>query len=145
MDSINITLIIIVCIICISTIIGFIMYIKSMKEIKNKELDIKRFELYKNISPNDTEKLVDDYISNKLNKYATTKIIAKGIDYIKEEEADKMVKDISSDVIISMSDLYIFYIKLLANISNEDDLIKYIYDKVSDACILFIMDFNTPK
>lgn len=139
------TLVGIVAIICIAVVVWSIFYLNYLREIKNKEIDIKKFELYSKVNLTQAEDAIDKYIENKLNKYVTQNIVAKGMDYIREEDANKMVKDLSADIVISLSDLYIYYIKLLTTINTDDDLIKYVYDKVSDACTLFILDFNTPK
>ena len=139
------TLIAIVTIICIAMLVGAVFYLKYLKEIKNKELDLRKFELYSKINLSQAEDTINKYIEDKLNKYVTQNIVAKGIDYIKEEDANIMVKELSTNILISLSDLYIFYIKLLYGVTDQDDLIKYIYDKVSDASTLFILDFNTPK
>jgi len=139
------TLIAIVAVICIAVVVWGVFYLRYLKEIKNKEIDIKKFELYSKVDLSKTEDVINKYIEDKLNKYVTQNIIAKGIDYIREEDANKMVKELSSNIIISLSDLYVYYIKLLTTINDQDDLIKYVFEKVSDACTLFILDFNTPK
>ena len=56
----------------------------------------------------------------------TKDILANQVAYIKNDQADNMVKDITKEVILDMSDLYLSYCKLLYNISNQDDLTKVI-------------------
>ena len=63
--------------------------------------------------------------------------------YIKSEEAEKMVNDITKLICIQISELYVFYITMLYSISDDEDLVQYIHNKVENTCIEAITNYNS--
>lgn len=131
-------------------IMGIVLIILSKKWIdkiidnRHIELDNEKYRIYMDISPNTVEEEIDKFIKDKLDQYMLENFIIQDIQFIKADEIEKMIKDLDKIVLLSMSDLYVFYCKLLANISNEDDLIRFINDKVRNLVLAVVTEFNKP-
>ena len=131
-------------------IMGIILVILSKKWIdkiidnRHIELDNEKYRIYMDISPNTVEEEIDKFIKDKLDQYMLENFIIQDIQFIKADEIEKMIKDLDKIVLLSMSDLYVFYCKLLTNISNEDDLIRFINDKVRNLVLAVVTEFNKP-
>ena len=72
----------------------------------------------------------------------TKNIIVNQINFIKNDQADQMVRDVVKDITFEMSDLYLSYCKLLYVINNEDDLTKIIYRLTVDVVLDAITEYN---
>jgi hypothetical protein len=53
-----------------------------------------------------------------------------------------MIKSVSSTVYLSMSDLYLFYIKMLYEVKTDEDVLGYINRLVKERVLLFITENN---
>lgn len=129
----------------------FYIFIRIEKQGK-KYLDLKRIdfendkmELLLKIEPKNAEKEIDEYIKNKLNEYIVKNILINKIEFIRKEQIDKMVRELDKEIILNISELYIFYIKLLTNIKDENDLLIFIDSKVKDHVLQFVTEYNKPK
>ena len=78
-----------------------------------------------------------------MNRYITYKFIANKVIYIKQDDIEKMVSDTTKLIMIEISELYIYYIKLLRSIDNNEDLIQYIYSRVSTITIDTVANYNS--
>ena len=131
-------------------IMGIVLIILSKKWIdkiidnRHIELDNEKYRIYMDISPNTVEEEIDKFIKDKLDQYMLENFIIQDIQFIKADEIEKMIKDLDKIILLSMSDLYVFYCKLLTNISNEDDLIRFINDKVRNHVLAVVTEFNKP-
>ncbi len=132
--------------------LGFIVYMTDKKvlpylnkknELKEKEIKNKKYELFKTIDTEVMNKLLDDYFDQFINRYIAYKFVAKKQLYIKSEEIETMVKDLTKLIYIQISELYIFYISMTQSISNDDDLLEYIHTKVQNMCIESTMNYNS--
>ena len=143
--------IIIISILYIITIV-FIIYMKEKKimhyinkknELKEKEIKNKKYELFKTIDTEAMNKVIDDYFDQYINRYIAYKFLSKKQMYIKSEEMENMIKDLTKLIYIQISELYIFYISMNQSISNDDDLLEYIHTKVQNMCIESTMNYNS--
>ena len=139
----------IVIVIIMGTLFNIFIYIndgiKQICEIKNKEIENQKAELFMKVDPNIANKEIEDMISDYINRYVVRHFLINNIDYIRKEEIDMMVKKITREVILDISELYLFYVKILVSIKDDDDLIRFINRKVSDKVLEFVTEFNKPK
>ena len=143
----NFSGIIITLIICITISIIFYFGInpifKGYIDIRKKEVENKKMEIYLNISPELMEKEIDDYIEKYVKRYIVYKFMANKIIYINEEESEKMVKNITENILIEISELYLFYLRILTDISDDDTLIRVVNTRVKNKCIEQILNYNS--
>lgn len=121
---------------------NIIPYLNEKNSIRKQELKIKEYEMYSKVDINEVSNIVDNYFQKYINRYITYKFIAKKKIYVKQDEIELMVRDITKVISIQISELYIYYIKFLQNINNEEDLIKFIHSKVSELTIESVSSFN---
>ena len=121
---------------------NIIKLIREKNSIKNKELENDKLRLYSTLDPKAIREELNNLIRQYVARYMTKDILANQVAYIKNDQADNMVKDITKEVILDMSDLYLSYCKLLYNISNQDDLTKVIYFLTIDIVLDTVTSFN---
>ena len=119
--------------------------INRYQNTKEKETDNAKIHLMMSIDPDMAEKEVDNMITKYFDDYITTEILAKNEVYIKKEQVKIIIRDVSKSIFINISELYLFYIKLLVNIENEDQLMNFIYKKVKLQTMEFYINFNKVK
>ena len=56
-----------------------------------------------------------------------------------------MVNVLTHNICIDITELYIFYIKNICNIQTDQDLIKFIRERVKEHVLQFINEFNQTK
>ena len=126
---------------------GLVFIIKPYMNEKNRIREIesknKTYELFASIDPEAVQKELDTYFERYVNRYITYKFIANKVIYIKQDDIEKMVSDTTKLIMIEISDLYIYYIKLLRSIDNNEDLIQYIYSRVSTITIDTVANYNS--
>jgi hypothetical protein len=155
MDS-NYTIIVAFIALVLAVLCGIYAFYKASKtykitelqlSIKDKEVKNKQMELFMQMDPKLAEQEIDDLVEKYMNEYVLKKLdIQSENQYrIRKEIIDKMAKEISKSIIMDLSELYLFYIKMIININDDDDLFKYIYKKVSDHVMIFAANRNTPK
>lgn len=111
--------------------------------IKNKQLENEKLKLYSTIDGKLVKEELIQLIRDYTARYMTKNIMVNQIDFIKNDQMDEMVKEITKEVILEMSDLYLSYCKLLYNIDNEDDLLRVIYYLTVDVVLDVVTRFNT--
>ena len=128
-------------------IYGLVFIIKPYMNEKNRIREIesknKTYELFASIDPEAVQKELDTYFERYVNRYITYKFIANKVIYIKQDDIEKMVSDTTKLIMIEISELYIYYIKLLRSIDNNEDLIQYIYSRVSTITIDTVANYNS--
>ena len=118
-------------------------YINEKNRIREIELKNKTYELFASIDPEAVQKELDTYFERYVNRYITYKFIANKVIYIKQDDIEKMVRDTTKLIMIEISELYIYYIKILRSIDNNEDLIQYIYSRVSTITIDTVANYNS--
>lgn len=128
-------------------IYGLVFIVKPYMNEKNRIREIesknKTYELFASIDTEAVQKELDTYFERYVNRYITYKFIANKVIYIKQDDIEKMVSDTTKLIMIEISELYIYYIKLLRSIDNNEDLIQYIYSRVSTITIDTVANYNS--
>lgn len=105
--------------------------LKYKENIKNKELKIEESKLYSNIDINEVNALLDKYFDDRAKSYILNNFIKNKVSYVNAEQKRTMVRDLTKSTILDISELYIYYIKLLHNLNTDDDLTSFIYVMIS--------------
>ena len=111
-------------------------------EIKNKKIENEKTQLYANINTELVREELNKLIRVYVSRYITKNIMVNQITFIKNDQADQMVKDIVKEVTLDMSDLYITYCKLLCAIDNEKDIVKLVLRLTTDIVLESITKYN---
>ncbi len=117
-------------------------YLDRKNDIKEKQIKNEKYELFKTIDPDVMRESLDKYFESYVNRYITYKFIAKKEMYIKSEEVETMVRDITKLVYMQISELYVFYINMTQAITTDEDLVAYIHAKVENTCIEAVSNYN---
>lgn len=133
--------------ILLGSITGILIYhVNKYMDLKYKYKDLeiknKKFELFSTVDVEKINKYIDDYIEGYVNRYAINKFIANNAIYIREQEQAEMIKSITKNIALDISELYIHYISLISSIDNDEDLIKFINQKVKYSVINFAANYN---
>ena len=122
---------------------GMIKYIvDKIEERKSKELELKKTELYTLIDPIKLDNLISEWIHTYIRKYILTNYTIHNVNFVNQDMTKLMIKEVSSQIIVEMSDMYLAFIKLKYNLNRDEDLIKYVYNLVSDEVSIAISDYN---
>lgn len=105
--------------------------LRYKENIKNKELKIEESKLYSNIDINEVNALLDKYFDDRAKSYILNNFIKNKVSYVNAEQKRAMVRDLTKSTILDISELYIYYIKLLHNLNTDDDLTSFIYVMIS--------------
>ena len=131
---------------CINTfIILLFRYLNKMEERKDREIENEKMNLYSTLDINAIDKTIDEIIKKYINKYIIQNVLINGETYIKKDVIEEMVRDITKQFIVDISDLHLFYIKMLTNINTENDLLEFIYKKVCDRTLEIVTEYNKPE
>lgn len=118
-------------------------YLNKKNENKEKEIKNKKYELFKDLDPDIMKESIDKYFKSEVNRYIAYKFIANKSMYIKTDEINEMIKDVTKLIYIEISELYVFYIKMTRSIDSDDDLLEYIHNRVQNICIEAVSNFNS--
>jgi hypothetical protein len=119
--------------------------IEKRNTIKEMELKNEQYDLFMKMDPKLADEEIDKLIDKYIDEYTINIILMSNIDYMKSEDIDKMIKTLTRDITLKLSELYIFYIKILVNISSDDDLLRYIHKRVKNKVLLFVTEYNKPR
>ena len=144
----NYIIILIIVILIIAYLIWTTMYITKKylipkNELKEIEMKNQKYELLSTISVKAINEHITEYFTNHIQRYITYKFISKKINYIREEDTEILIKDITKLIYLEISELYIFYIKMIYSINTDDDLLKYINSKVKEIALDSITSYNS--
>lgn len=139
-----------VVLICIVYLIVYsINLLLLIRRVLNRKYDLKAIELenekisnFMKMDPKVAEDEIDTFISKYIDEYVLKNFIINKITYIKEQQANEMIRYVEKRVLVDLSELYVFYIKILVTINDENDLITYIDKKVKDHVLIKLTDFN---
>lgn len=118
-------------------------YLTELNRIRYMEAKNEEYRLFTDISPELITKSLDEYFEEYVKRYIVYRFVSNKIMYINKEETELMVKNITKNIALDISELYIFYIKTIHAINSDDDLIRFINDKVKNICVEEIMQFNS--
>ena len=130
----------------IAAIYCYLLYKQYVRKLDIALMDVtnKKYELYCKLDPELLENEIDKFINGKISAYVKYNFIINRILYITSAEIDKMNKEIIKQVMIELPDLYLFYIRNLININNDEDLLKYITRKSRELCLNVVTEYNKP-
>lgn len=142
-------------IICLSAILitGFICtyfivikhiipYLNDKNKIREKEIKNKKYELFNNIDTEFINEKLDKYFEKSVNRYIVYKFISNKVTFIGSDETETMINDLTKFIAIDISELYIFYISMISAINTQEDLIRFIKNKVQNTTIEAVSNFN---
>ena len=113
-------------------------------DIKNKQAQTSEYDLFLNfdteVAHNQINDLVDDYIAT----YVLYNFTINDKEYIGQEDAEKMIKEVTRTIVINLSDLYLFYFKMFRSIKNDEDLVLAVRDVVKERSLTYITEANKP-
>lgn len=117
-------------------------YFNKKNELLEKDVKNKANTFFSNIDIESVNKLITEYIQKYIDRYIVYKFISNKKLYIDEESTDTMIKDVTKNVMRDISELYVFYFKLLYSIENTEDLIRYVHDKVMIQTVDSVSSYN---
>lgn len=137
-------IIILVAIIVIATVAMLIIrdYLKEKNRISLLKVKNEQYDIFMRMNPDEILSTIDSFIETYVTRYIVYKFVSKKVTYIKHEEVTNMVNDITKLIAVEISELYVFYIKMIREISTEEDLISFIHTRVQNACIEHVSTFN---
>ena len=106
-------------------------------DIRNKEIKNKLAEIYNTIDTKAVRTEVDQYILYKF--------IANKVSYIKQQEVDDMIKDVTKSVCKEIPELYIYYIKLIYSVSTDEELVTFVHQKTMALVIDSVSNYNSSQ
>ena len=137
-----ILLIIAIMVICITIVVPTI---DKAFSIKDRQVKNDLYTLYMNIDPDLIQAAIDHMIDLKLSEYILINITTRENQYMNSTDIDKMIKTVSAEVYLNLSDLYITYIKMLVEIKTDDDLMIYVNKAVKMRSIDLVKNNNELK
>lgn len=117
-------------------------YLIPKNENKQMELKNQKYNLLSTLSVESINVALTEYFTDYLQKYIAYKFMARKINYINEENVELMIKDITKLIYLEISELYIFYIRMIYSINQDEDLLKYINSKVKEIAIDLVSNYN---
>lgn len=118
-------------------------YLIPKNNIREMEAKNEKYNLYSTISIEAVKKCLDDYIEEKINNYILYKFMSQRKNYIREEDMELMIKDVTKLVYLEISELYTFYIMLLYSISDSDELLQRVNTLVKEKSIDIVANYNS--
>lgn len=120
-------------------------YFDRKNDLREMEIKNDTYKLYMRLDPKAIDTEINDFLSKYVREYIVNKFMVKQINFIRSDEANIMSRDITKLVMIDISDLYIFYIKMIESISDDDDLIAYVNRRVKRIVIEEVSHYNSIK
>ena len=117
-------------------------HLEDNRNLRRLEIQNKKCELQMRMDPKLAEKEIEDLVKDYLNQYALVNFITKQIPFIREQEVNEMIRYLDKQILLEISELYIFYIRCIVNINDEDDLLAFIDRKVKEQVLEFVTNFN---
>lgn len=117
-------------------------YLDKRNEIREKEIKNKKYELFNNISIENINTELDHYFDIVVNRYIVYKFVSKKTTYIGADETEIMIRDLTKSVILEMSELYVYYVSVLVSINNQEDLVRFINNKIRNNVIEAVTTYN---
>ena len=117
-------------------------YLNKMSSNNEMHIINEKYALFNNIDSDSISEKLDKYFSEYVNRYVIYKFVSKKITYIKDNEVETMVSDLTKFIAVDISELYIFYIKMSTSITDQDSLLLYIKNKVRAEVVDVVSSYN---
>lgn len=121
---------------------GIMKHLEENRNLKRLEIENKKVELQMRMDPKLAEKEVEDLVKNYVSQYGFANFISKQIPFIRDQQVNEMIRYLDKQIMLEISELYIFYIKCITNIEDENDLLIFVDRKVKDQVLEFVTNFN---
>lgn len=118
---------------------------KKKNSIKEKEVENERMKLLMKVDTKAAREEIDNFVQRYFGEYTLYNFVAQKKVYIKKEDSELAIKEITKKIMLNISETYIFYFKLLYYIDNEDDLLEKITEIVSENMVSYMVEYNRPK
>ena len=118
--------------------------IKRSLDIKEMKLKNDKYELFNTINTDTVNEILDNYVDKYIHRYVLYKFIANKIEYINKEDMEAMIKNVTKNILLDISELYVYYIGLITAIDSQVDLTSWVKNKVTNKCIEFVASYNSP-
>jgi hypothetical protein len=115
---------------------------EEKNEIRDNELKNDLYKLYTQLDPDIIHQNIDNLIDKEIAKYMVINIRTRESHYMNSQDIDTMVKNVSANIYLNLSDMYITFIKLVYNVNSADDLIIFINDAVKMRAIDVVTENN---
>lgn len=115
-------------------------YLTRKNVILERNTKNKLYELYTHIDPVIIRKSLDDMIDSYIAEYYFYKV--KNKDYLSNGDAQNMIRVVTDAIYIDLSELYLFYIKLIQSVETDEDLLKFINTRVKERVLVFAANQN---
>lgn len=122
-----------------------IKYLKRSLDIKDKIVDNDKYQLFSQIDTKAIKEEINELVEKYVLKYALINFVYPNVNSITNEDGIKCIKEVTKSIILEMSELYVFYFKILYNIQDEDDLLKHINELVEDQVLAYAVEYNNNK
>jgi hypothetical protein len=116
--------------------------LNNIVEIEANKVKNEQNRIYMDIDTRRAKEVIDETIKEYINKWILVNITSKSGNYIKDSEVDELINYVTSTIILEMSDVHLFYIKCIANISDDDSLIIFVRNEVKFLVLEVLNEFN---
>ena len=117
-------------------------YLNEKNKIREKEIKNKKYELFNSVDIEFISEKLDKYFEKSVNRYIVYKFISNKIPFIDSDDTETMINDLTKFIAIDISELYVFYVSMISAINTEEDLIRFIKNKVQNTTIEAVSNFN---
>jgi hypothetical protein len=100
------------------------------------------YRIYMDLDLVKAREMIDNLLNEYISRWILVNITSRGDDYIKDQEVDELINYVTSKFILEMSDVHLFYLKCLYNITDDNSLITFIREETKFLVLEFITDFN---
>ena len=111
-------------------------------DIEANKVKNEQNRIYMDIDTRRAKEVIDETIKEYINKWILVNITSKSGNYIKDSEVDELINYVTSTFILEMSDVHLFYIKCIVNISDDDSLIIFVRNEVKFLVLEVLNEFN---
>lgn len=120
-------------------------YLEKRNNINLMRVQNEKMDIMMKLDPKAAEDEIDKLVKNYINEYVFYQFIINDTKYIRKEETSIMIKSVIKSIMLELSELYIFYIKIIRDVSSEDDILNYITKKVKEHTLEFVTEYNREK
>jgi len=113
---------------------------RRKNDIEDRKVKNDLYRVYMDIDLIRAKELIDAIINEYIIDWVGMNI--GGENYIKDEQVSRMINEVTSKFILEMSDVHLFYIKCIYNVTNDKSLLLFVREKVKKLVLIFITDFN---
>lgn len=116
--------------------------LNNIIEIESNKVKNEQNRIYMDIDTRRAKEVIDETIKEYINKWILVNITSKSGNYIKDSEVNELINYVTSNFILEMSDVHLFYIKCIVNISDDDSLIVFVRNEVKFLVLEVLNEFN---